>query len=72
MSLHLPARPAWTCRVCGDAWPCVTRRRELLGEYDGALVSLTLYLVGLFADACVDLPAAEAGALHQRFLGWLR
>lgn len=40
MSIHLPARPGWTCRGCGDAWPCVTRQRELLAEYHGARVSL--------------------------------
>jgi hypothetical protein len=71
VSIHSPARPAWTCTVCADTWPCATRQRELLGEFDGARVSLTLYLAELFLDACADLPAAPAGALHQRFLGWV-
>ena len=72
MSLHLPVRPAWTCAACGQAWPCPTRKRQLLAEYEGARVSLALYLAGFFVEACGDLPAAVAGTLHHRFLGWTR
>ena len=70
MSMHLPARPGWTCRTCGRDWPCETRRRQLLAEYEGARVSLTLYLSGYFIEACTDLPDACGGGLHNRFLGW--
>lgn len=70
MSMHLPVRPAWTCRACGREWPCPTRKRQLLAEYEGARVSLTLYLSGYFIEACTDLPDACCGGLHNRFLGW--
>ena len=72
MSIHLPLRPQWTCRGCGRHWPCPTRQRELLAEYQGARVSLMLYLSGYFVDACGDLPAAPSGTLHRRFFGWPR
>lgn len=70
MSMHLPVRPDWTCRGCGGPWPCPTRQRELLAEYQGARVSLMLYLSGCFTQACVDLPMVASGRLYHRFLGW--
>jgi hypothetical protein len=72
MSMHRPVRPDWTCQTCGQAWPCPTRQRQLLAEYDGARVSLMLYLSSQLITACVDLPAAASGVLYERFLGWAR
>ncbi len=72
MSMRLPVRPDWTCNGCALAWPCPTRKRQLLAEFDGARVSLMLYLSGHFIDACTDLPTAASGRLHDRFLGWAR
>jgi hypothetical protein len=43
----------------------------LLAEYQGARVSLMLYLSGYFVDACGELPTVAAGRLHDRFLGWV-
>jgi len=71
VSAHQPVRPTWLCGGCGDPWPCVSRRRQLLAEYDRAPVSLTLYLAALFVDAVQDLPAAASGELYARFIGWL-
>jgi hypothetical protein len=71
MSNHNPTR-AWTCGGCGDPWPCVTRRQELLAEYFGARASLTHYLTELLCKACQDMPQAPAGALYDRFVGWVR
>ena len=70
MSIHLPIRPGWTCGACGRPWPCPTRQRELLAEYEGARVSLMLHLAGCFVEASADLPTAAAGALYRRFFGW--
>ncbi len=71
MSAHLAVRPTWTCGGCPSAWPCDTRRAELLAEYAGAHVSLALYLATCFADASEDLPQAPAGELYGRFIGWV-
>lgn len=70
MSIHLPVRPGWECRGCGGPWPCPTRQRELMAEYQCARVSLMLYLSGYFVQACVDLPMVASGRLYCRFLGW--
>ncbi len=72
VSLHLPARPSWACTGCSAPWPCPTRRLELTAEYAYAHVSLSLYLTSCLVEASHDMPSAEAGALYQRFLGWLR
>ncbi|MEU5526011.1 flavin reductase [Micromonospora chersina] len=72
MTTHVPVKPAWTCGGCGANWPCETRRRELRAEYDGALVSLALYLATQLVDATQDLTHVPAGHLHRRFLGWTR
>ncbi len=72
MTEHNPLRPDWTCTWCLGEWPCHTRRRELLAEYDGTLVSLSIYLAGQFVRAAADLDYVPAGWLHNRFLGWIR
>jgi hypothetical protein len=72
MSTHVPVRPSWTCGGCVSAWPCETRRVELLAEYTDAPVSLALHLSACLVDATGDLPHALAGDLHARFIGWLR
>jgi hypothetical protein len=72
MTTHLPVTAAWTCGGCGADWPCQTRRRELRAEYDGAPVSLALYLATQLVNATHDLPEIAAGHLHHRFLGWTR
>jgi hypothetical protein len=72
MTAHHPVAPGWSCGGCGAEWPCDTRRRELLAEYDSAPVSLGLYLGDHLIDAAQDLADIPAGYLHFRFLGWLR
>jgi len=72
VSVHNPVRPSWSCTGCGADWPCPTRRAELAAEYDRRPASLVLYLSGCLVEACSDLPLCLAGALHARFLGWLR
>jgi hypothetical protein len=70
MSMHVPVRPAWTCAGCGQAWPCLTRKRQLLAEFAGARVSLMLYLSRFFVEACVDMPTTTSGTLYRRFFTW--
>ncbi|SDY23585.1 hypothetical protein SAMN05444365_1011152 [Micromonospora pattaloongensis] len=70
MSEHNPVPADWTCAGCGGQWPCRTRKRQLLAEFDGAPVSLTIYLGAYFVDAAPDLPDVPAGDLHARFVGW--
>lgn len=72
MSTHNPVAPAWTCAGCGDEWPCPTRRKELRAEFDGAPVSLSIYMGAYLVAAAADLQYVPAGWLHSRFVGWAR
>lgn len=68
---HLPVARTWLCRGCGADWPCPTKRRQLLAEYDAAPISLHLYMGSWLVPAAGDLPALPAGELYERFMGWL-
>lgn len=75
---HLPLRPLWLCRTCGQPWPCGRAKLDLLVEYQGSRVSLCLYLAGLLCDAIDDLhrlnpsTTGSTAGLFERFLGWPR
>jgi hypothetical protein len=68
----MPLRPAWTCAVCCDFWPCETRRKQLLAEYQGTPASLGLLMGGYYDEAMRDLPHWPPVDIHRRFLGWIR
>lgn len=70
MSLHQPIRPDWICAACNTPWPCPTRQRQLAAHYDGAYISLVVYLTGFFLEACQDLHRWPAGMLYTRFIAW--
>jgi hypothetical protein len=70
--VHTPERPTWTCKSCGDEWPCRQSRRQLLADYAEARIALYLYLASHFIAASADLGDDLAGTLHYRFLGWVR
>lgn len=73
---HLPLRPLWLCRQCGQPWPCGAAKLALLAEYQDNRVSLFLYLAGRLHEAIDDLhrlnPAetGTAAGMFDRFLGW--
>jgi hypothetical protein len=70
-AFHLPARPAWTCVVCGDDYPCATRRAQLLADLDGAAVQLAVFMRRDYLEATIELPTIPAEDLHVRFF-WYR
>ncbi|ATO17822.1 hypothetical protein O7600_25130 [Micromonospora sp. WMMA1998] len=73
---HVPMRPLWLCRRCGQPWPCGAAKIVLLAEYQNASVSLFLYLAGCLHKAIDDLHrlnpsvTGSAGDMYDRFLGW--
>lgn len=73
---HLPMRPLWLCRACGQPWPCARARLVLVAEYRDDPVSLFLHLAGLLHEAIDDLHQlnpCSTGAVRDlfvRFLGW--
>jgi hypothetical protein len=45
---------------------------ELRAEFDGAPVSLALYMGAYLVSAAEDLVGIPSGYLHRRFVGWTR
>ncbi|SDZ35510.1 hypothetical protein SAMN05444365_11132 [Micromonospora pattaloongensis] len=72
MTAHGPMRPIWLCGGCGVPWPCPTRRRQLAAEFEGAPMSLAIYMGTHLLTAMEDMKWAPAGPLHRRFLGWVQ
>jgi len=62
---------SWVCLGCSLPWPCPTRRRQLLGQYADAPVSLALLLGSAMIEASADLRGVLAGEPYDQFVGWL-
>lgn len=71
MTTHGPVLPLWLCETCDRAWPCATRRLELLDEYAASPVALAAYLGSHLTAARKDMTWASPDTLNRRFLGWL-
>jgi hypothetical protein len=70
VTAHRPMA-TWLCVACGGPWPCPTRQRQLLAEYDRAPACLALTLGSTMIQASADLRDLPAGELRDQFLGWL-
>jgi hypothetical protein len=71
IAYHLPDRPAWTCVLCGDDYPCAIRRAQLLEDFRTAPVPFALFMSVDFMNATADLPGVPPDELHARFF-WFR
>ncbi|MGC4854944.1 hypothetical protein ACLQ24_16520 [Micromonospora sp. DT4] len=75
-SEHVPLRPLWLCRACGQPWPCGRAKLALLNSYQGSRLNLLLYLSGCLQEAIDDLhrlnpsTTGDVRNLFDRFLGW--
>lgn len=71
MSVHVPERPAWTCRHDGQPWPCPGARVHLACQYDPVTLSVVMgqHLHNAVRDLGDRVPPAE---LWARFLAWVR
>ncbi|MEV6922917.1 hypothetical protein AB0M46_00185 [Dactylosporangium sp. NPDC051485] len=70
---HEPVRPTWLCRVCGQVWPCQTRRAQLRA----AVNSGGRAGVGLLLDHCLiqlmhDQPDRCPGCLADQLMTGIR
>lgn len=69
MSLHIPDS-AFRCVVCGNPWPCATRRSELAAEAETVPTATRLYLAATAHDARRALGLSDREA-YDRFLAFL-
>jgi hypothetical protein len=72
VSAHTPLSPSWTCRGCGDPWPCATRRQQLLAEFYTSQQNLGLLMGSFFAAAIKDRPRWSDEGIYQRMFAWIR
>lgn len=76
LSAHLPLRPLWLCRTCGQPWPCGQAKLDLLASYQDSRSNLLIYLAGRLHEAIDDLhrlnpsTTGDVRDLFDRFLGW--
>jgi hypothetical protein len=70
---HLPDRPSWDCRKCGQTWPCANAKADLIGEHVVSPTHVVVYLASLKWEAFDDFSASGAipADLNERFLGWV-
>lgn len=69
-AVHAPDRPDWSCRACGQEWPCIVRKRQLKYLYQGNPVGLGNQLRVLLRQARDELPALAEEELAERFVRW--
>lgn len=69
-AVHAPSRPDWSCRACGQEWPCTIRKRQLKYLYQGNPVRLGNQLRSLLDQARDELPALTEEELTERFVTW--
>ena len=71
---HLPERPSWDCRKCGQTWPCANAKADLLCEYLVSPTALLVYLASRKWEAFHDFSASGVVPtdLDGRFVGWVR
>lgn len=66
---HIAARPEWTCRTCGQPYPCPEARQWLAAVHQQ---TGQLGRVGyeLLEKAVRELPDATVTELYDRFVRW--
>ncbi|MGW4467143.1 hypothetical protein [Micromonospora sp. NPDC004704] len=69
-AIHVAARPDWSCRACGQEWPCIVRKRQLKYLYQGNPIGLENQLHLLLRQAREELPALTDEELAERFVRW--
>ncbi|MFC4089390.1 hypothetical protein [Micromonospora sp. GCM10011541] len=73
---HLPQRPVWACKVCGDPWPCEPAKLLMLMEYRKHMIALAMYMGTHLHDAVADFmrlhpdTPPDSTELFDRFLAW--
>jgi len=73
---HVPNRPIWTCRDCGEPWPCLVRRGQLRREAVEDRVGVLQYLGVQYWFAMDDsfrnpVTGPSPRGMRGRFLGWI-
>ena len=73
-ALHVPGRPHWRCRKCGQESPCETQRADLLAGYEGMRLSLSMLVASQFVECMSDLytlvPGNDAPSPQELYARW--
>ena len=65
---HIPDRPSWHCRSCGDPWPCESARHHLAARMDKA--ALATHMWAQLDNAFDDQPSGPPAEMFDRFIRW--
>jgi hypothetical protein len=65
---HIPDRPSWRCRSCGDPWPCDQARDQLAARMDK--VALATHMWAQLDHAFDDQPIGPPAEMFDRFIHW--
>lgn len=68
--LHEPRKPDWTCRSCGQPYPCPEGRRRLAAAHQRT-GDLPVVAYEMLEQAVRDLPSdLPLAVLWDRFVAW--
>ncbi|MGY3518260.1 hypothetical protein ACVMYR_18375 [Micromonospora sp. PTRAS2] len=69
-ALHGPSRPDWNCLVCGEPWPCLTRKRQLKELCRCNVRTLVRYLTSYLPDAQAEITGLSSADIAGLIVGW--
>ncbi|WP_405096710.1 hypothetical protein [Micromonospora sp. NBC_01412] len=69
-AIHGPSRPDWNCLVCGDPWPCLTRKRQLKDLCQCNIRTLVRYMTAYLPDAHKEITGMSTAEITERIVGW--
>lgn len=72
MTEHHPLPKVWTCRWCGDPWPCRVRQNQLIVEHEGRRSEVGAYMAVVYPAMRRDLAHEDAGVIYKRLFSWIR
>jgi len=67
---HVAERPAWTCRACGDEWPCEPAKAAMRAEAQRTYLGMLMWtFLESFAQDATEEQFQDA---FKRFIAWTR
>jgi len=69
---HVPHRPTWTCRTCGDEWPCAPARELLMRQNETNPTSIAQLMWSYLEDYAFDAGPGPLSGAFDRFIAWTR
>lgn len=69
---HRVQRPAWTCVVCDETWPCMAARRAMVHWHADEMADLHAGMLAALRTLDHEVLAVDRRALYRDFAQWSR